>query len=154
MVHRKVLWATMATRAWCRRVNKHVNYTFPEDLSGMCAIAAAHLLQQLHHAGYRSARIVGNDCHFFVEWRGYVIDATATQFNLPPVYIAHRKQMRKQLTTWQHHYYEREYVFSTAEQLRQHQRKDGWPHGQTVWRKLAAGDFSMPIKQVTRVLGL
>ena len=75
----------------------------------MCAIASYELLIRLREHGYRSARfVVGNfgnedilDGHAWVEWRGYGIDITATQFgHFGRVYVERMKQKRNLLPMW------------------------------------------------------
>lgn len=60
------------------------------DLNGACAISSYVLARSLKYNGYAVDFVLGRfdgDFHCWVEYRNNILDITATQFGLPPVYI-------------------------------------------------------------------
>jgi hypothetical protein len=140
--------ATVA-RAWAEHRNEQLDYAYDNDLGGMCAIASAHLLTQLHGAGFKAAHAVGNHGHYFVMWRGWVVDITASQFSKPDVYIVRHRDLSEE-GEWKI-----EDICKTAWEIRSTQLKHKWPSGQTVWAELAAGLPVLPrLKYVRQSLGM
>ena len=77
------------------------------DLCGMCAIASAFLFRELKRAGVK-AELAYSDFHFFVLVNGqWIIDITATQFDLPgienfkPIEIRRLNEIKKDYWFWQ-----------------------------------------------------
>lgn len=76
----KMILAARKTRKWAMRVRK--KYGFPASLAGMCAICSYKLAELLPSS---TIHVANN--HVWVTYHGFVIDVTATQFNLKPVLV-------------------------------------------------------------------
>lgn len=119
------------TRRWAMRNRQRAKV--PSTLMGMCAIAAGELWSRLTKAGIQSKIAIRNvmcEGHCFVIVGEYLVDITATQFNgeMKAVEIRHRAEARKQYNFWRC-----TKIHDTANQLKQHQARTGWPNHQIVW---------------------
>lgn len=70
-------------------VNSHESFDYDfhgqDDLCCMCAVASMALKKALEREGIHSDLVVGEYdgfCHCWLEWQNYIVDITATQFNL------------------------------------------------------------------------
>ncbi len=121
----EVLAIAKKVRSWAEE--KALEWEFPSDLMGMCAIASAKLHESLKHAGFPS-KIGYNPDHCFVIYKGFVLDVTATQFKEEePVMVARRNDY------WFHN---EEHVFADVVNLKRIQRQHRWPRSQRVTRML------------------
>ena len=61
------------------------------DMLNMCKVSTVLIVMRANRQGVRGARIAftKDDKHAFVRWRGWIVDATATQFSSkhPPVAV-------------------------------------------------------------------
>jgi hypothetical protein len=97
-------------------------YHCTEDMCGLCGVAAVQLWQELKKDGIR-ATIACHDYHAFVLYKEYIIDVTATQFNLPKVLIRKRNRFDRED-------YEHTHTFRSAKRFIEHQQLSGWPEDQ------------------------
>lgn len=96
---------------------------FCRDLGGMCGIASVMLHKALMEEGI-AADIVCNSWHAFLEYNGYIIDITATQFDVPKAVFI-KKRAKKEGEYWQCHH-----RFHSWEDFVAYQKKVGWPEDQ------------------------
>ncbi len=96
-------------------------------LNGMCAIASCHLFNELKKAGIDS-RIAINDQHCFLIVDNYIVDVTASQFDLPCVFIKHLDDAE-----CEHDFFIVENEFDSIADLYQYQIDEGWPLEQLVF---------------------
>jgi hypothetical protein len=106
---------------------------YGDDLSGMCAIASAHLWFLFQDAGFKPQ--IGHahkphiGAHIFVILDGEMWDITATQFaqSIPKVV-----QMPLEAAAKARWYWKPSTIFNTPADLRREQVSLGWPDHQTV----------------------
>jgi|SRR5689334_11094793 len=84
-------------RRWAVKYRK-IGY-FPDDLEGMCGIAAVALMRALERHGMQ-ARIGLSNCHAYVIYKGYVLDVTATQFGKAPVVCRRQRDIYIEEDWW------------------------------------------------------
>lgn len=102
------------------------------DLSGWCAIASARLHRVLAAKGFKSELHMAHGdwgSHVFLVVEDHVVDVTATQFDEfknQQLVIAHHRELEH------HWFYQSSDVFESAEELREHQIRTGWPSSQTA----------------------
>lgn len=125
-----IVWAA---RRWAERYAKKTAslWVEPESLSGMCAIASAHLHSQLTRAGFapslfEALREDSGEAHIFVTEGAFLLDITASQFGEADVVIL---PLPRTNLPW---YWKASIVHSGTRQLRKRQMLDGWPSEQTV----------------------
>jgi hypothetical protein len=116
---------------WRSELWNNANKVFPEDLCGMCAIAASELHDVLTAAGYEpkiAVSVEEYENHCFVLCAGYIVDVTATQF-----YSMKNKRIVVVEQNQQHdlrHYNNISHIFETVTQLKEWQREVGWSDSQ------------------------
>lgn len=108
-------------RAWLERIA--YDFGFSSNLCGLCAVSAAKVHIRMRKLGYKS-RIIYNDAHCFNLVNDQLVDCTASQFNLPDIYIGSFPDGR-----W---FYEVGRVFYNAKSLIKYQRKVGWCESQIL----------------------
>ena len=115
-------------RQWAEKEGRKDKYLFPDDLCGMCAIAAGKLWRELTKA-HIPAQIAYaehfGDGHCFVMVGRYIVDVTASQFGHDKVVI---RVMNKGLSF----YWQPTKMFRSVTALRREQKNDGWPREQIV----------------------
>jgi len=133
MLRDTVLGHAKKVRSWAEVTNKRRKYPHSSDLNGWCAIASAKLHRELAEVGIVSELHMAQGdwgCHVFLVIEDHVVDVTATQFGgeflRQPIVIAHHKELEH------HWFYQSCDVFPTAEELREHQIRTGWPENQTA----------------------
>lgn len=122
-------------RAWAEFRNNRQTYP-GRNLNGWCAIASAQLSREfsqndIKHEIHMSETDMGN--HVYVIVDDHVVDVTATQFSEfknENIVILHHREAD---LYW---FWRSAYVFQTANELRKHQRKTGWPIDQTAYSRL------------------
>lgn len=110
-------------RAWLERIAD--DFGFPSNLSGLCGVSAGKVHLRMKKLGYKS-RIICNKWHCFNLVNGQLVDCTASQFNLPDIYIGPFPDSR-----W---FYSIEKVFKTARELFNWQRRQDWCESQILDR--------------------
>jgi len=113
------------SRQWAMRHRE--DYCCKKDLAGMCAIASGYLHKQLLKAGIESFLAI-NHQHCFVVTKNFVVDITATQFDLKPVCII----TIDQAIDHPDYIWHIEQRFSTPDELQAHQIDEGWPIDQLI----------------------
>lgn len=68
--------------AIAHRVRREFEEEFPDDrtLFGQCWLASCRIRKYALRAGIRGVLMVAGDCHYFIRYRDWLIDVTATQF--------------------------------------------------------------------------
>ena len=99
MIPTGVLTVAYKTRAQVRLfLGKRPHLPLHKDLCGACAIASYLLVKNLKKAGYKSSFVTGEyedfGNHCWTEYSNYIIDITASQFGLAPVYVTHVSNWR------------------------------------------------------------
>lgn len=108
--------------------------SFGSSLCGMCAIASAHLFNELKHAGYKPV-IHATDEHCWVEVSGTVVDITAMQFGYKDIVIANRiDDGTVDIDGCQAWLMDKE--FTSVKEFQNWQIDNNWPNGQIVPRSL------------------
>lgn len=102
-------------RGWLERVA--VDFGYPSDLAGLCAVSAAKVHLRLKRAGY-NCRIIYNEYHCFNVVDNQIVDCTASQFNLPDIYVGPFPDSR-----W---FYKPDRIFKKASELIRFQRQECW----------------------------
>lgn len=108
------------------------------DLAGWCARASGQLWRLLAQEGVRSEihewdSAWDHTAHVFVVVSDHVVDVTATQFGAfrrQPVVIMHHREAEI------HAFYQTTRVWNSADQLRQHQIRAGWPRDQIAFDRV------------------
>lgn len=108
-------------RRWA--VLQAAKHNFPDDLQGLCAIAARRLFLEFKNEGY-SPKIAYQKNHCFVLVDGYLVDVTATQF-------AHAEVVVRRFTNVKGWYWEVQRTYTTVRGFNSRLRKDRWPHEQS-----------------------
>jgi hypothetical protein len=74
---------------------------FQSDFKGMCAVASVAMSIAMTRIGARPVFVLGMKYypwgsveHCFLEWRGFVIDVTHSQFGAPDVLVDRREHIR------------------------------------------------------------
>ena len=112
-----------------RRIAKEVRkcaekkWRWGRDLGGMCGIASVMLHKELLESGI-ATDIVCNSWHAFLEYQDYIIDITATQFDVPKAVFI-KKRAKKEGEYWKC-----ERRFQNWEDFVIHQKEVGWPEEQ------------------------
>lgn len=124
----------LSTRKWAERIDRE-RYSTCWDLSGYCAIASAELHKRLKRAKIKNQIGVWenehSECHCFCIVDDHVVDVTATQFRPfwnKPVVIMHTKEAEA------HEMYNAVFLFHSATELRNHQKRVGWASDQIAFR--------------------
>lgn len=110
-------------RYWLERIAE--DHGFPRNLAGLCAVSAAKVHLRMRRLGYKS-RIIYNESHCFNYVNGQLVDCTASQFDLPDVYVGNFPDGR-----W---FYEVGRVFYKVADLYYFQRQNGWGENQILDR--------------------
>jgi hypothetical protein len=104
------------------------------ELDGWCAIASAHLFNELKKLGIECEIHAwvhkSGEAHVYVVVDDHVIDVTATQFREfrnTPVVMMHQREAE------QHEFYQTVSVFHSVEDLRKWQQKGRWPKHQIAY---------------------
>lgn len=135
-------------RLWAERANKirPQHKRFPPSLKGMCAIATARVVNELHRHKVTNAVAIANVGHCFAMVDDIVVDVTASQFSRPNVVVAPHSTLSRSYTiirfdsggTARLYPWRIAHTFRSAAELREHQ-VDKWPREQIVPIDLAQG---------------
>jgi hypothetical protein len=110
-------------RKWVENHAKAIDICNDPDLGGWCAIASAHLHDQLVERGF-SSRIAYNSHHCFVIVGGHIVDITATQFGERYKKI-HVQPLNRKVVRPERWYIGR--TFGSVKGLRNYMEREGWP---------------------------
>jgi hypothetical protein len=130
-----VLLHAKRVRQWAVDTNNRRKSPSPSCLNGWCAIASARLHRELAAAGVKSEiHMSGSDIgyHVYLVINDHIVDITATQFfeyRKVEVLILHIKEAEI------HWFHQGQDIFETADELRAHQIRTGWPKDQTAHAK-------------------
>jgi hypothetical protein len=96
----KILIVATRARATIEKLNSSLGLAARTSacLERLCGVASGHLFTQLRKAKLK-ARIRMNDCHCFVEYGGFIVDITATQFGRRKVLIIPTSKKRQSYHT-------------------------------------------------------
>ena len=103
----------------CRRWTERIAFEkqFNSNLSGLCAVAAGKVSRELRRVDIPCV-ICYNSNHVFNRVGDRLVDITATQFNLPEIYVTDFPA-----NDW---FYQVDRQFRNWRQLANHQIKEGW----------------------------
>ena len=94
MTRKETYWFIYRTawevRRWCERRAKNSKYW--ENLCGLCATASKRIFTKLKNAGI-PCTLAETSYHCFVLTENYLVDVTATQFDLAKVVILNRNKV-------------------------------------------------------------
>lgn len=133
-------------RNWCE-LNCCKYDSWPDTLSGMCAIASADIYRRLKKKGIHSDICVAEDeegefCHCYVMINDFLVDATATQFHheikKPLKKILFGKYDDIMNKYGQHWFWNTTLRFSNANSFRIWQKDTNWPKSQVALMSLAS----------------
>lgn len=134
---KKILEIAKETRKWAMQ-NRHKN-GFPKDLCGMCAIAAMRLFDDLAENGIQAKLAINNRTgagHCFVLVDDDVIDITATQFGMEPVFVRpleHAQSISRR--QWKISPWKYTKMHDSSRSLQRQLRNSGWPFEQVILRQ-------------------
>lgn len=129
--HQKILLIAQQTREWAEKKAKKEYFTYGSCLCGLCAIASAHLFKALKKQGFdpqihMAEHLFGDGSHVFITADGFLIDVTATQFEIKKkVVVRPYKSSRK----W---FWKKQKTFNSISELAKHQYEEGWESSQRV----------------------
>ena len=129
-------------RRWAEKYVERRKQMYDEQLTGMCAIAAAELARRLVKEGIDDVELAmweddGCEAHVFVICHGHIVDVTATQYGATtgqkflPVEIVRLEHAMNVLTQWTPMKF-----FKTPADLRKDQLAEGWPKEQVALNRL------------------
>lgn len=127
----------IANRNWCENLyqrdksSKKWHGQWDSALTGMCAVASYDLFIRLKSAGFKPEYILG-DCHAFIICNGYLIDTTATQFNISAKKIEIRRWTKK--IAERYNFWCPQKKYTTIRGIHQYfkdDNNDNWPLEQT-----------------------
>jgi hypothetical protein len=114
--HRTIYNAARRARRWTEKNWRR--YRAVGDMCGMCGVSSTYLLKLLKKEGIR-ARIMAGDGHAYVQYKGYIIDVTATQFGNGKIVFRKRRKLESSE-------YRCDLGFRTPEAFIEHQEEVGW----------------------------
>lgn len=114
-------------RKWAER--KARRDRFRDSLCGLCAIASAQLFKELVNHGFSPKIHQSNGgwgSHVFVTVNGFLVDVTATQFEIDDEVVVKRY---RRSAKW---FWNKDITFANVESLAKHQKDTGWTREQCV----------------------
>ena len=129
--HQTIFLIAQNTRKWAEKKAKKDYFSYGSCLAGLCAIASAHVFTALKKQGFTPQLHMadGDGSHVFVTAEGFLIDVTATQFDInKKVIVKPYKRPRK----W---FWKKQRTFNSVKELADHQSEEGWERSQRVRAK-------------------